>query len=108
MANFLKVDTLEELDELFERSHEQPVVVFKHSNSCGISSHLFEEIGSVDADVNVVVVQEARHVSDAIAERTGFRHHSPQAFVIRQGKAVYQASHYAIDPQKISAEIGEA
>jgi bacillithiol system protein YtxJ len=101
------LDSIERLDELFDESHRKPVVVFKHSNSCGISSHLFEEIGEVEGDINVVVVQESRHVSDAIAERTGFRHHSPQAFVLKDGRAVYQASHYAIDPQKISANLEE-
>lgn len=107
-ANFHKLNTLERLDELFDESHRRPVVVFKHSNSCGISAHLFEEIGGVEGDINVVIVQESRDVSNAIAERTGFRHHSPQAFVLKDGRAVYQASHYAIDPEKINANLEDS
>lgn len=100
-----ELETLEHLDELFEESQSKPVFVFKHSISCGISAHIFEQISSIDTDINVIVVQTARPVSNALAEKTGFRHHSPQAFVIRNGSAVYQASHYAIDPRKINEAL---
>lgn len=96
---------MERLNAIFEESLVRPVVVFKHSNRCGISSHLFEEIHAVEGDVNVIVVQESRDVSDAIAERTGFRHHSPQAFVLKDGSAIYHASHYAIDPNAINKKL---
>jgi bacillithiol system protein YtxJ len=72
-ANFLKITSLDHLDELFERSKAAPVLLFKHSNRCGISSHLMEMVGQIDADVHFVVVQENRAISDAIAERTGYR-----------------------------------
>lgn len=100
-ADIYKLRSLEELDQLFERSHQEPVVVFKHSNACGISAHIFEEIKTVDAEINVVVVQQNRDISNAIERETGCRHQSPQAFVLRNGKAVYQASHYGIDPKAI-------
>ena len=101
IASINAVESLEGLDALLEESHKKPIVLFKHSSTCGISAHIFEEIKSVDAQINVVVVQHAREVSNAIEARTGYRHQSPQAFVIRGGKAVYQASHYGIDPSAI-------
>ncbi|MGQ0541591.1 MAG: bacillithiol system redox-active protein YtxJ [Blastocatellia bacterium] len=100
-ANFIKVESLGDLNELFERSSERPVVLFKHSNSCGISSHVLEMASDVQTDINVVVIQEHRHISDEIAERTGHRHQSPQAFVIKDGKPIYHATHYGIDPKEI-------
>lgn len=100
-ANFIKVESLGDLNELFERSSERPVVLFKHSNSCGISSHVLEMASDVEADINVVVIQEHRDISDEIAERTGHRHQSPQVFVIKDGKPVYHATHYGIDPKEI-------
>jgi bacillithiol system protein YtxJ len=100
-ANFHKIDSLEFLDELFAASMKRPIVIFKHSGRCGTSSHMLEEIGAVEGDIYYVVVQDARDISEAIAIRTGFRHHTPQVFVIRDGAAVYHATHYAIDPQKI-------
>ncbi len=106
-ATFNRIDTFARLDEVFTESHERPVVIFKHSNSCGISADLQSQLAAVNGEINVVVVQESRPLSDAIAERTGFRHQSPQAFVIRDGKAVYQASHYAIDPRAIQEYIAK-
>ncbi len=104
-ATFNRIDTFDRLDEVFTASHEHPVVIFKHSNSCGISADLHYQLSSVNGEINMVVVQESRALSDAIAERTGFRHQSPQAFVIKDGKPVYQASHYAIDPRAIQEHI---
>lgn len=108
MALISILDSLDALDALFQSSHQAPVVLFKHSRSCGISSHLLEEIETVEAPVNVVVVQNHREISNAIENRTGFRHQSPQAFVIRDGQAVYQASHYGIDPDAINRHLENA
>jgi len=104
-ANFVPVDSIDTLDALFAESHIRPVVLFKHSNSCGISSHVFEQIGDVEGDVHVIVVQRDRPVSNAVAERTGYRHQSPQAFVIKDGKPVYHATHYGISAEAIEDKM---
>ncbi len=106
-AEFNRIDSFDRLDEIFSESHERPVVIFKHSNSCGISADLQYQLASVDGMINMVVVQESRPLSDAIAQRTGFRHQSPQVFVIKDGEVVYQASHYAIDPKTIGEHINK-
>lgn len=103
-ANVIEITSVEHLDALFEESHKKPVVLFKHSNSCGISADVFQQIEQIDGDVNVVVIQEHRPISNFIAEKTGYRHQSPQAFVIKDGKAVYHATHYGIDPKEIEAK----
>ncbi len=104
-ANFVMVNTLEFLDALFEESHRNPIVLFKHSNTCGISADVIEQVGDVEANVNVIVVQQQRRISNAVEKRTGFRHHSPQAFVIKDGKAVYHATHYDISANGIEAGL---
>ena len=101
-AKFTYIDTRDKLDALFAESYERPVALLKHSNSCGISAHTMYLIDETDAVVNVLVIQEHRDLSAVIATLTGRRHQSPQAFVLRDGKAIYHATHYAIDPQKIS------
>lgn len=101
MANFKSIADSGELEELFKESFERPVVIFKHSNSCGISAHIMEMVNEIDRDVHIVVVQENRDLSNEIAERTSHRHQSPQAFVIRNGKPIYHATHYGIDPVAI-------
>lgn len=104
-ANFIKVESMGDLDLLFATSSERPVALFKHSNSCGISAHVLEMVEEVDGDVFLLVIQEHRDLSSEIASRTGYTHQSPQAFVIRNGKAIYHATHYGIDPGKIIGHL---
>lgn len=104
-ANLIRLDSIESLDRTLARSMTEPVVVFKHSSLCGISAHLLNQVEAIEADVHVVVVQESRPVSNAIEQRTGVRHASPQAFVLRGGRVVYHASHYGIDPKRIAELI---
>lgn len=105
-ANFIKVNTAEELDELFEKSGEQPVFLFKHSLTCPISSGVFQIVSGIGTDVYLVVVQHARDISNEIAERTGIRHESPQAIVIKDGKPVYNASHYSVTAKDVEQSLG--
>ncbi len=95
-ARFKEIQNTEELDALIEKSNEQAIVLFKHSTTCPISAGVYQEISNADADINLIVVQRARDVSSAVAEKTGIRHESPQAFVVKNGKVVYHASHYDV------------
>ena len=101
MVYINKVDSIQKLDDVFSRSHGGPVVLFKHSNRCGISSHVLEMVEEVDGELNVVVIQENRDLSNEITARTGYTHQSPQVFVLKDGKPVYHATHYGIDPRRI-------
>jgi bacillithiol system protein YtxJ len=94
-----------DLDLLIESSAKRPVIIFKHSNSCGTSLHQFEQISNLSAEVHIVVVQNARQESNRIAEITGVRHHSPQVIVLSEGKVIYHGSHYSIDFDKIEKII---
>jgi len=105
MAEINKVDSIEKLDALFDRSYREPVVIFKHSNSCGISSHVLEMASGIDGELNVIVIQENRPLSNEVAIRTGYSHQSPQVFVLVGGKSVYHATHYGIDPKAISEHL---
>ena len=106
-ANFLSIDSVEELESLINESHERPVVLFKHSSTCGISSAVYSYVSGLDAKINLIVVQNARSVSNAVAERTGIRHESPQAIVLKGGKPAYHASHYDITAEDILANLSE-
>ena len=100
--NIVEIESIEQVDHLFEKSFDEPIFLLKHSNSCGISSHILEMTNEVTETVNLVVIQKHRPLSDAIALKTGHRHQSPQAFVIKDGKAIYHATHYSIDPVRIN------
>lgn len=104
MAEMQRIETLERLDLLMEGSSERPLWIFKHSLTCPISSSAYRAYrrfveeqpdgGSVFA---VVEVQNARPVSNAIAERTGIVHQSPQALLIKKSAVAWHASHWKIE-----------
>lgn len=104
-ANFIEINSTEQLDELFEKSNEKPVVLLKHSTSCPISAGVFRDVSNAEVDINLIVIQKAREVSNAVAEKTGIRHESPQAIILRDGKAVYNASHYDITAEELNAKL---
>jgi bacillithiol system protein YtxJ len=89
------------LDNLLSHSNARPVVVFKHSNSCPISAAAYREMQQIVNEVVLIEVQSAREVSRELANRTGIRHESPQVIVFRNGKAVWNASHYAVKAREV-------
>src|SRR5688572_67151 len=105
MAVINKVDTSDKLDAVFDRSYTEPVILFKHSSTCGISAHALEMAMEIDAEINLLVIQQNRELSREVAERTGYAHQSPQAFVLVSGKPVYHATHYGIDPIRLAEAV---
>jgi|SRR4029078_1064309 len=96
MSNkFLKLSDKETWEQLLRASNEHPVLVFKHSNSCGISSRAYREMEQLDG-VNLLEVQTARELSNEVAATTGVEHETPQVILLRNGKAVWNTSHYGV------------
>ena len=111
---------LAELDKVITDSHAKPVMLFKHSYTCGISAealdelraHLDDKVAALPAvRYAMVTVQTHREVSNAIATRLGVRHETPQAILVHEGRAIWSASHFrgnATELQKALAEIATA
>ena len=93
------------LDSLIDNSRQRPVVVFKHSLACPISAAAYREMQKLDSEVVLVEVQNARQVSRELADRTGIRHESPQVIVFRNGKAVWNASHYDVKAHAVTKAL---
>jgi monothiol bacilliredoxin len=105
MANkFIKIADRESWDKLLTASKERPILVFKHSNSCGISSAAFREMEKLE-NVNFLEVQSDRELSSEIEETTGVVHETPQVIVLRDGKAVWNASHYRVKADRVSEAL---
>ena len=97
----------QDLEQLFERSKTDPVVIFKHSTQCSISIEVYQEFADFTKNAHglscgIVLVIENRRLSNAIAERFGVRHQSPQAILIKDGQAVWHASHWSINSDALS------
>jgi len=95
------------LDAAIAESRERPVLIFKHSRTCGISCEAFDELhahladGPLQASYNLITVQSHRRVSDEAATRLGVRHESPQAILLRDGVPVWNASHFRITAREL-------
>ena len=97
MSNkFFRIDDRAALENLLTDSKQKPVIVFKHSNACSISSRAYRELERLGDQVNILEVQAAREVSRELANLTGVRHETPQVIVLRDGKAVWNASHFDV------------
>jgi len=94
--SFFKIDNKETLDKLITDSRTKPIVIFKHSNACGISASAYREMEKLEGQVNLLEVQSARDVSRELADLTGIRHETPQVIVFKDGKAVWNASHFDV------------
>jgi bacillithiol system protein YtxJ len=95
------------LDDLLAQSYNEPVVIFKHSNACPISSAAYEEMEQVDRPIAIIVVQQSRDISNEIERRTGIRHESPQTIIFRNGQAVWSASHWKIKSDGVNRAISQ-
>ncbi len=95
------------LDELIARSHNEPVILFKHSTTCPISSAAYREMSKVADEVAMLVVQKSRDVSNEIAKRTGIRHETPQTLILRNGEVVWSASHFDITSDVVTSAARE-
>lgn len=92
-------------------SEAEPVVIFKHSASCGLSTRAHRQINKLtaasDPHVYRIVVQTARDASNYAADRFGVRHESPQVLVLVGGTLVANASHGRVTADGIRAAIAD-
>ena len=113
MSDDSLVQSISELERLIDASHTAPVLLFKHSLTCPISSRALDEYRRFLAErpegdptiCALVEIQKARPVSDAIAERTGVRHESPQALLLRGGEVAWHASHWSIRADALAGAV---
>ena len=102
------------LDAAVTESRERPVLLFKHSRTCGISCEALDELrahieaATGDAAYKVITVQSHRGVSDAVSQRFGIRHESPQAILLRNGEPVWTGSHFRITARQLDSLLKPA
>lgn len=100
-----------QLDEIVAESEHTPVIIFKHSTRCGISRMALKGFESgyrlpqARAKMYFLDLLNHRDISNAIAERFGVYHESPQLLLIQKGKAIYHTSHGDISAEAVQDEI---
>lgn len=102
---FFRIDDRTAFDNLISGSKEKAVIVFKHSNACPISARAYREMEKLEDPVNMIEVQAAPELSRELANMTGVRHESPQVILLRDGKAVWNASHFDVNAATVSQAL---
>ncbi len=112
MKDLIPLHDVESLDAAIAESRERPVLLFKHSRYCGVSCEALDELQShiesrenAGVSYKMITVQTHRPVSDAAAQRLGIRHETPQAILLRDGRVVWNASHFRITATELAAFV---
>ncbi len=108
--NWIALTDLGQLNEIMDCSHQQPVVIFKHSTRCSISRMAlkqFENEFDLDGSVAPYFLDLLNHrdISNEIATRFEVYHQSPQLLLIKEGQSVYDASHSDIDALALKGRV---
>jgi bacillithiol system protein YtxJ len=110
--NWQNLNSLDQLHNIDKESDNVPVLIFKHSTRCSISSAALDRLErkwnlSIGDNVQAYFLDiiDHRAISNAIADHYGVYHQSPQALLIYKRKVIYDDSHFSIDYDEIASHI---
>ena len=98
------------MTEINAASAAAPIVIFKHSTRCSISSmakaRLERAVAPEGLTFYYLDLIAYRALSNKIADSYQVPHESPQVLVIRNGECIYDESHSGILMDEIIAQAG--
>lgn len=108
--NWINLTSQDQLEDIKQKSQQKPQVIFKHSTRCSISSMAkgrLERSSDIpqEADFYYLDLISYRTLSARIAEEFHIHHESPQVLVIRNGKCIFDESHYGINMEDIKEQV---
>jgi bacillithiol system protein YtxJ len=110
--DWIKLENLSQLEQIKKISTEKPVLIFKHSTRCSISSMAFDRLlrNWKQEDTEKVTpffldLIRYRNISDQISSVFGVYHQSPQIILIKEGQAIYDNSHMGISYPDIMSKV---
>ena len=107
--NWINLNTVQQLNDIREKSKTTPQVIFKHSTRCSISSmaktRLERSAIPQGADFYYLDLISNRPLSAKVAEEFKVQHESPQVLVVMNGQCVYNESHYGIHMEDIKEQL---
>lgn len=111
MSELQELFEIEDLEKVWEISDKKPVLLFKQSTTCPISADAFNQFQTFlknnkeDIAPYFVKVRETREVSNQVAEDLDTEHESPQIFLVKNKKTVWNASHGKITVDTITKAL---
>lgn len=111
MFNLIHLSDVAGFEAALAESRDRPVILFKHSRTCGTSCEALDELHAhmhtapPGVAYRVITVQSHRPLAYEIAVRLGVRHETPQAILLRHGEPVWSASHFRITAGQLDAVL---
>lgn len=103
--------SINQLEEIVEKSNTKTQLIFKHSTSCGISRMVLNTFNAgydfekEDFDLYFLDLHSHREVSNETGYRFQVMHQSPQLLVIKNGEAAAHGSHGGINAIELAQYI---
>ena len=109
-VNWIPLTDISQLEDIVEISNDKIVGIFKHSTRCSISRFALKQFESEynledKVDLYFLDLLNYREVSNEIVNRFQVVHQSPQLLLIKNGVAVYNASHSDIQAEFLEKYI---
>ena len=107
MSRMQRITSPAELDEAL---HAPVALLYKHSTTCPISAMTMHELSQVeqrapDLPIYLLDVHNQRRLAREIAQSLDVRHESPQVILVRDGDAVWNASHFRITADAVLQQL---
>lgn len=107
-----KITSENDLTKIISESKNKPVLIFKHSTRCSISSMALNRLEREweASSENLITPHyldliNFRELSNLISEKFNVIHESPQIIVIEEGNAIHDASHMNINLKEIISKV---
>ena len=107
MLSYTEITSTQQWKEILKKSKEEELLIFKHSTTCPISANAYGAFASFESPVDkyLVNVLHSRPVSNEIAKDLTIQHESPQAILVKDGKGIWNASHWDITKEALHGAI---
>ncbi len=106
--NWNKLDSEEILENIQKESFDQPVLIFKHSTRCSISSMAFDRMQRSWKEDEMSAIKPYyldlityRNISNKVSQHFNTEHESPQLLMIVKGNCVYNVIHMEISHMEL-------
>ena len=107
--NWIELSEETQLETINTQSTQQPVVIFKHSTRCSISTMAKSRLERETAPDNTLFYYldliRYRNISNKIATEYAVHHESPQLLLIKNGECVYEETHNGISMHDLSEQL---
>ena len=99
--NWHHLSSTDQIEELKRISKTKPVLIFKHSTRCAISSMALNKLERKWQE-NIIEpyfldLIRYREISNRVEREFGIPHESPQAILLKDERPIYNSSHSGID-----------